>query len=594
LLSVKFILRVLPKKTALIVASASVTGFLGCGRSQNTQWAAEAPHSVQETGVLVLDPSEHTQSTLTELLHTKGGRGRVISSPRGLYEIHGVSAADIQDALPSAVVEKNLYVKNLIPGRIASNEGREDVLFLLQDAGTAIDPDRCIDDSEAPTVKVNVLSNKKVTEGVLLRGETVELSLEGSAAHPKHPGVLRHAWVVRAPATSQFGEKVETTERLKFVPDALGGYMVGVVVQDERNVCVVRNLDFVLTANEPYQGPTPARKINAEDLKNFPHLEQIQAPMAWNVSQGTGVKIAIIDSGVHYNHPDLSQNILVNDGEIPGNGIDDDQNGYVDDYLGWDFPNSDAYPYDDDGHGTHVAGLAASAVTGVAPGAKILAIKGLNGFGGGDIGSVAAAIMYAADRGAQIINCSFSGAAREFTILQKAIEYAQTKGAIIVAAAGNGDMFGRGINIDRRPHYPASFTNANIVAVGAVDDQGELTPYSNYGKRTVALVAPGGSAAVQLQSTAYDNVSGELYASMIGTSMAAPVVAGAMATALAIQPTLPISQLFQIAQNVGVKKTSLELKIRSGRVLDVAELVDQVLIQNLTGPMAANLPPKVW
>jgi subtilisin family serine protease len=218
----------------------------------------------------------------------------------------------------------------------------------------------------------------------------------------------------------------------------------------------------------------------------------IDAIKAWDITTGsTNVIIAVIDTGVAYNHPDLAENIWMNTNEVAGNGIDDDGNGYEDDIYGWDFIDNDGYPEDYEGHGTHVAGTIAAVgnngigMAGVMWSAKIMPIRFLGISGWGDTAKAAEAIRYAADNGARIINASWGGGGYSQT-LYEAIDYARSKDVLFIAAAGN-----EGKNSDSYPFYPASYDLTNIISVAATDDDDNLAYFSNYGANSVDLAAPG-------------------------------------------------------------------------------------------------------
>lgn len=222
----------------------------------------------------------------------------------------------------------------------------------------------------------------------------------------------------------------------------------------------------------------------------------IDAPEAWE-NLGTGSKdvvVAIIDTGVDHAHADLRANRWINQDEIPNNGRDDDRNGYVDDRFGYDFYNKDATPFDPadgDQHGTHVAGTIGAAgnngvgVAGVNWNVTLMPLKFLGRFGGWDFDG-AEAIIYAVDNGADIINASWGG--YHSPVLQDAIEYAAQHGVLFVAAAGNDS-----VNVDMHPdfYFPASSPSTNVVTVAATDHNDELAPWSNFGRNTVEVAAPG-------------------------------------------------------------------------------------------------------
>jgi subtilisin family serine protease len=217
---------------------------------------------------------------------------------------------------------------------------------------------------------------------------------------------------------------------------------------------------------------------------------------AWDVTSGsTDVVVAVIDSGVDVNHPDLKANIWNNPGEIPGNGEDDDGNGYVDDVNGWDFLTNDSDPRDAHGHGTHIAGTIAAVgnnnkgVTGVSWSAKIMALRFLDAWGFGSTANAIAAIEYANDKGAVVINNSWGGGGY-VQALKDAIDASD---AVVVCAAGNS-----GWNTDAYPHYPSSYTSSNIISVAASDQNDQLASFSNFGAVSVDVAAPG----INIYSTA--------------------------------------------------------------------------------------------
>ena len=219
----------------------------------------------------------------------------------------------------------------------------------------------------------------------------------------------------------------------------------------------------------------------------------IDGPEAWDITQGnSNVVVAVLDSGVDYNHPDLFNNMWTNSGEIAGNGLDDDGNGKIDDVRGWDFVDNDNDPMDSDDHGTHVAGTAAAVgnntigIAGVSWTAQIMPLRFLDAFGSGTVADGIEAIDYAIDKGADIINASygsygFSAAERD------AISRARTAGILFVAAAGNDSWN----NDSLTKHYPSSYDLDNIIAVAATDQNDNLASFSNFGVTSVDVAAPG-------------------------------------------------------------------------------------------------------
>jgi thermitase len=262
----------------------------------------------------------------------------------------------------------------------------------------------------------------------------------------------------------------------------------------------------------------------------------VDAKEAWGTTTGSWTTVvAVIDEGVDINHPALKNNIWVNTDEVPSNGVDDDRNGYVDDRNGYDFANDDASVYDPDPvngrgdeHGTHVAGTIAAqgnnGVAGVNWQAGIMALKFL-GPNGGYTSDAVEALNYAVANGARISNNSWGGGGYS-QALRDAINRADASGHLFVAAAGND-----GVNNDATPHYPSSYSSANIISVAATDDEDALASFSNFGATSVDLAAPG----VNILST----LPGNRYGSYSGTSMATPHVTGAAASSRARTPARP-------------------------------------------------------
>ncbi|ALF54522.1 peptidase S8 [Nostoc piscinale CENA21] len=272
----------------------------------------------------------------------------------------------------------------------------------------------------------------------------------------------------------------------------------------------------------------------------------VNAPEAWNNGYtGKGVVVAVIDTGVDYNHEDLKNNIWTNTKEIAGNGIDDDGNGYVDDVRGWNFVNNNNNTLDQNGHGTHVSGTIAGeknnyGVTGIAYNAKIMPVKVLNESGSGSYNAIANGIYYAVNNGANVINLSLGGNFSNRT-LQNAVEYANSKGVVVVMAAGNDG--------GSQPNYPARYAKNTGIAVGAVDRNNNLANFSNRsGTNELAYVtAPG----VDVYSTVPNNQ----YASYSGTSMATPHVAGVVALMLSANRSLTPTQVRQIITDTAGNNT---------------------------------------
>jgi subtilisin family serine protease len=300
----------------------------------------------------------------------------------------------------------------------------------------------------------------------------------------------------------------------------------------------------------------------------------IDAPEAWDIETGDPNQvIGVIDTGVDYNHPDLVGNIWTNPGEIPGNGIDDDGNGYPDDVRGWDFAYGDNDPMDLQSHGTHVAGTIAAkgnngvGVTGVNWDAKILPIKFLDDGGSGYTSNAILSLNYATANGVKITNNSWGGGGYDQG-LYDAINSAGQQGALFIAAAGNWSD-----NNDINPFYPASYDLPNIISVAATDHNDGLAYFSHYGPNSVDLGAPG----VNIYST----TPGASYSTYSGTSMASPHVAGGAALVWAQNPTWSAQEVKNRLLGTVDVKPSLSQTVSGGRLN---------LFNALGGPEEPSLP----
>tara|TARA_Y100000768_G_scaffold388710_1_gene386359 strand:+ start:119 stop:1417 length:1299 start_codon:yes stop_codon:yes gene_type:complete len=314
----------------------------------------------------------------------------------------------------------------------------------------------------------------------------------------------------------------------------------------------------------PYYGAhVGAQRSQRNASFNFPYLIQVDAFSSSN--EGQGAVIAIIDTGVYYNHPHLSPNIFTQNGQM----------------VGWDFYNGDAFPLDDQGHGTHVAGLAAGTLNGVAPKAKIMPVKVMGSDGRGDFGTIVAGILYAVDNGADIINLSLGGSGggsitADVAAMIDSVIKAKENDVLVVAAAGNGGYDGLGDCNDNSPVYPANINQDNLIAVAAVNQWNELTSYSNFGGATVDIAAPGGDEwNGGLRSAAVPNCFGPCheyeadYTYQMGTSMATPLVAGLAALVKTKYPQMNYKQIRDKILNGGKKFAELSGLIGSESVINV-------------------------
>ena len=312
------------------------------------------------------------------------------------------------------------------------------------------------------------------------------------------------------------------------------------------------------------------------DVWGLNNLHGVDAETAWSVSSGAGeVVVAVIDSGVDINHPDLSSIIWNNDNEIPNNGIDDDSNGFIDDVNGWDFTSEyDNSPQDEHGHGTHVSGTIAAirnnsvGIAGVADNVKIMPLRFLDKDGNGVTSWAIAALEYAVANGAQISNNSWGGGGYE-PALYSAITAAQQQNHLFVAAAGNS-----GQNSDINPMYPAAYDLSNIISVAAINSNGELAGFSNYGINSVDIAAPGVSIlSTMSEDSPACSSSPPCYASWQGTSMAAPHVAGVAALILGLNNQLTPEDIISIILDNARSTALLNGRVYSGGELDGGQAV---------------------
>ena len=290
-----------------------------------------------------------------------------------------------------------------------------------------------------------------------------------------------------------------------------------------------------------------------------------QAAEAWTGGKTNcgNVYVGIIDEGYMYTHEDLSANAATNPGEVAGNGVDDDGNGYVDDVYGWDFDGNNNTVFDgtDDDHGTHVAGTIggvggnSTGVAGVCWSVKLMNAKFL-GRNGGTSANAIKAVDYFTDlktrHGINVVTTSNSwGGGGYSQALYDAIERANAAGILFIAAAGNGGSDGVGDDNDVTPHYPSSYANANIIAVASLASSGAKSGFSNFGATSVDIGAPGsGIWSTVPKSSKGKVISG--YASYNGTSMATPHVSGAAA--------------LYAAYNAGASATTVKNAIMSSAV----------------------------
>lgn len=323
---------------------------------------------------------------------------------------------------------------------------------------------------------------------------------------------------------------------------------------------------------------------------------------AWTVTKGNPEMIvAIIDTGVDYTHEDLLPNLWRNPREIPNNGIDDDNNGYIDDVIGWDFVSNDNKPFDlaveplqllqggNPGHGTHCAGNVGArsdngvGIAGVAPNVSLMSLRFISDKGEGTTADAIKAIRYAVDNGAKVLSNSWGSEGDdpaqeiENKALKEAINYAQDHGVIFVAAAGNGhNGVGYDNDTDPKPGFPASYDMDNIISVAALDNQNHLGSFSNWGIKTVDIGAPGVKVFSTTVGGKYSDTVIDMYgfkATWDGTSMATPHVAGAAGLYWSAHPEKTWREVKEAILTSAKPIEALTNKCVSGGKLDVKALM---------------------
>lgn len=282
------------------------------------------------------------------------------------------------------------------------------------------------------------------------------------------------------------------------------------------------------------------------------------------------IVVAVVDTGVDYNHEDLKDIMWVNEDEIPGNGIDDDGNGYIDDIHGINTlvrdndGNATGDMMDDHSHGTHVSGTIAAkqnngiGIAGVASNVRIMGIRTVPSRGDETDVDVAESFLYAAKNGARIINCSFGKSHNEGgTLVKDTIDYiSENYNVLVIVSAGNDSK-----NIDKRLTYPASFDSEGMLVIASSTSGGRFSYFSNYGLTNVDVAAPG--------STIYSTTPGNRYGNMSGTSMASPNTTGVAAEVLSHNPSLTSYELKEILMNTVTAKSSMDGRIATGGVVDL-------------------------
>ena len=301
----------------------------------------------------------------------------------------------------------------------------------------------------------------------------------------------------------------------------------------------------------------------------------IAALSAWKISTGSkDVRVAVVDTGIDYSHPDLAGNIWVNEGESgvdtegndrASNGIDDDENGYIDDHQGWNFYNKTNDPMDGHGHGSHCAGVIGAVgnngkgIAGINWDVTLVPIKIFSDSGRTTTSAIVAGLHYANVMGVHLTSNSWGGS-RLSNAIKEVIQEAEDAGILFVAAAGNSRT-----NTDSRPHYPSGYEMENIISVAATDHKDGLARFSNYGLESVDIAAPG----VDIFST----IDNSMYGRKSGTSMATPHIAGAAALIWSVYPDASAEEVKARILEGAETIEKLENKVLSGGRLNLLKAI---------------------
>lgn|GEM_PF-3284699 len=566
-----------------IFISTLVFALTGCGSSIEHQEVKKAPKNISELGLIATKVTAEQHSEIMQkhpaAVFRNLGNGFA-------YEYRGLSKAEILEIAPEATLEKNAFISPLdaYQKKEASTEIKL-AKFLAKNLDVEFSPENCIMNRLliVPKIELENISavSAKTTPEV---GQSL-----GFKNNKKTGDDALTAWVVLPPNGSKITSDFLANQSISFKPDMAGPF--GVILLYKKNgQCNFSRSDFFVTNNSPYKAELSDQgeeRLETLSQRNFYQISATKADTAQSIVRSldyTVTKIAVLDSGVNYNNPALKRRMWTNPGEVQGDGIDNDQNGLIDDFVGYDFADDDAHPMDDYGHGSHVSGLVAGEHMGTsAENVQIIAVK-VGGAKGPDLGSIISGIKYAIEKEARVINMSF-GSTRPTEAVKAVMKEASDAGILIVAASGNGNQFGVGVNNDVTPHYPSSYDLPNILAVGSVRADDALTKYSNFGAQSVDVATVGGFSGPDrspegLLSSAYiPNPSGIVTQPMAGTSMASPVAAGIAGLLFSVAPELSPSGVIEIMMSTGRKVSGLEIKIKAGSVLDA-----EAAVLSLVGP----------
>lgn len=573
----------------LLVAISSVVLLTITAGCSNNNGGRLAPVNESDLGVIInLDE---------ETVSTKYSDTKSISNAEVLpfTEIYGVSAQEVQSSFPEAKVFRNSFVKTESANfKLNQTQGFNALNLINQfnDSASSKKAFTLKDCVRAPSELASVIDIVDSENVPRFLDENGLLMLTSRNSKSRNKEEFETAWVIVPPTGSLLSPSLILEKDIEVKFDMAGVYQVNLFVKQGIN-CEVSTLPVPVTSNPEIKNLDAAssRAFLEAKLKDaaFTQKETMGVREAQARSlKGRDKVIAILDSGVNYNSPFFAGRIWQNKKEKL-DGFDTDNNQLVNDVIGYDFVNDDEFPMDDNGHGTHVAGLAAGSLVGVASNALIMPVKVMHSLGFSDTGTILAGLTYAILNGADVINMSLGGSGIDPRIEDALISVyteAERRDIVIVAAAGNGaPTTGLSMNIDRFPVYPASLGFKNILTVGSSDINGNLTYYSNYGNRSVDLLAMGGvdrdintnSPLDELLFSAYlPNPQGILLNGLMGTSMAAPVVAGMTTLLRAEDENLTAKASIDLLKNSVDENPDLKGLINSSGIANINNALDQL------------------
>ena len=538
-----------------------------CGVSKNQHSAPANEKEASERFIISGTPEQN------KIVIDSSTSYRVISAKHNIYEVSGLNYFEIKNLAPGISATQNNYFQ------VLEKEDLSVESYLANDnpnppANLPPILEGCNLEAEVqpePVLGVNAEVFQPNSPTMQL-GNTIAFT--GAESKPSVEGTgFEVRWELSAPNSSLLELGITTGNELEVKPDAMGLYRLVMLVKDENQACNVQVAHFMVTANPALNLDTEGQEPPMiEDLSVFSQLARVEAQESWNLATGKDKTIAILDTGLNFLHPAIKFNLAVNANEYKQTAdMDDDENGFDDDVLGWDFINNDNNPFDDEGHGSHVAGLAASHIFGLAKDANILPVKVMNAAGGSDLATIIAGFYYAADNGADVINASMQRLQGDIPALRDAIEYAISKNVVVIISAGNDTL---DLSLPENQIYPGEIEVDGVINVAAVGVTDSLASYSNFGKLETDVAAPGGDGNVPLFSLAPVNPRDVQFLGSGGTSMAAPIVAGVAAQMLEINSELAPSQVREILMNSGSDVPVLSNVVGSGKLLSAKEAVE--------------------